>query len=79
LDLLFNPGDFSFFDSALKNSVYLEGITEDTLWERYEFGIDLVAQRPFEDFNKAHRDALFRLKMCSVDKRLRMQGQETQK
>lgn len=50
MDLLFNPGDFSFFDKALKNSVYLEDITEDTLWERYEFAIDLVAQRPFEDF-----------------------------
>ena len=68
LDLIYYDPHLPGFSQAM----YLEDLTEDTIFELYHSILDLPLSPSYpQGFTQAARDALFRLKMLSVDQRLR--------
>lgn len=67
--------DHIYYDPHLpgfSQAMYLEDLSEDTIFELYHSILDLPLSPAYpQGFTQAARDALFRLKMLSVDQRLR--------
>ena len=52
--------------------MYLEDLSEETLYQAYSGVIDSSGmQGSFEGFSQENRDSLFRMKMVSIDRRIR--------
>lgn len=58
------------FNKILQLYLYLDSITEGTIWEFYGAAVESAGDEPFLDFTQDNKDTFHRLKLRSLEERL---------